>query len=464
MANPLPITIRNNVLELANQAVVVGVSGGPDSMALLDVLQSLKEELNIHSIVAHLEHGFRGQESIEDAKYVEQYCLKYGLTFEMKSVNMPFLIEQRKGSSQEESRRERYQWFREIAKKYHAKYVLLGHHADDQVETVLMRLLQGTSLDGLSGMAVKRHWNGLTIVRPMLFVSKEDIEAYCKEQGIQPRRDPSNATNKYLRNKVRNHLIPLLEQEYNPKVKDAILNLVELGKEENDYMQTLALNSLKGLLEEEKQGKFYKVNRNGLINVPLPLQRRVILLILYYLQKSTRFEKRHVDILLRWIATPESGGILQLPGTVKVIREAEAIIFTTYVHSKPGIGAIEASTDSQVVLPSGSRIEFHVFDYETARRIKPTRNLVLFDWEMLKEKRLTVRSRIDGDRMSIWGMEGSKKVKDILIDAKVPAHQRESIPLIVSEEEIIWAAGVRRSSKAPVTDDTKNVLCIQYIE
>ncbi len=464
MSQNLLSTIKNNIISLQGQRVIVGVSGGADSMALLGCLRQLADELALSVVVAHLEHGFRGQASIEDAKYVEQYCAAHDIAFEMKSVNMPEIIAGAKGSSQELSREVRYSWYRELTIKYQTPYVLLGHHRDDQVETIIMRMIQGTSISGLAGMNMYQQRMGMTIVRPLLEVTKEQLIRHCREMGIVPREDSSNYDNKYLRNRVRNQLLPLLEEQYNPNVAQALLNLANLAREDSDFIEQHVGEVFADIVTEVTANQQYKIERKQIRNLHPALQSRVILLILYYLKSDTRFEKKHIHIVIDWINEPFSGGILQLAKDIVVVREAEYVLITyrEFLDSRALEEPLLLPLGERIELPDGGYLFADVVAVDDVQELPVSDMLVKFDADQLHNQQIYCRGRQDGDRMSIWGMKGSKKVKNIFIDAKIPAHERNRIPVIVAGEEIIWLAGIQRSSCAPVTEATKRVFYLEY--
>ena len=464
MSQSLLSTIKNNIICLQGKQVIVGVSGGADSMALLDCLRQLSAELQLSIIVAHLEHGFRGAASIADADYVEQYCATYNIVFEMKSVNMPEIIADEKGSSQELSREVRYSWYRELTIKYKTPYVLLGHHRDDQVETIMMRVLQGTSIAGLSGMDICQERMGMTIVRPLLEVTKEQLLEHCREAGIVPREDISNADPKYLRNRIRRELLPLLEEKYNPNIAQALLNLAHLAKQDSCFIESHAREVFADVVKEITANKQYIIKRKQIETMHLALQSRVILLILYYLKSDTRFEKKHIHMVIDWISEPFSGGILQLANGIVVVREPEyvRITYRDFLDGRALEEPLLLPSGETIELPDGSCLITDVVKVDHAEALRSSDILVKFDADKLNSAKIYCRSRKDGDRMSVWGMKGSKKVKNILIDAKVPAYERNRIPVIVSGEEIIWLAGIQRSNCAPVTAETTNVFYMQY--
>ncbi|OEF95774.1 tRNA lysidine(34) synthetase TilS [Desulfuribacillus alkaliarsenatis] len=463
MEQNLLSTIRNNILELKDKTLIVGVSGGPDSIALLDCLARLRTELNLTCIVAHLEHGFRGQVSKDDAAYVQRFAEERELIFRMKAVNMPKIVQEEHGSAQELAREQRYQWFTELSEEYKTPYIVLGHHQDDQIETVLMRIIRGTSPAGLAGIEGRTKRDRIIIIRPLLNIEKQQLEEYCVSAGITPRLDASNADNHYLRNKIRNCLLPQLTKEYNDNTKQALLNLSDLAREDDLYFQKIAEKEVKNVLVNVIANEQYHLNRYKMVNMHIALQRRVLLLILYYLKKETRFQKKHIDSIIAWITAKESGGLMQLPAGILVSREAESIIIYKEREELTPLKMQKLNLGKNL-LSNGSIIELAVSICESGNRYKNTVNTVYFDKNELPAGSLFCRSRKDGDRMTIFGMNGSKKVKDILIDAKVPSYEREQIPVVVSEDEILWLAGVRRSNVAPVTSKTKEVVMIQYID
>ncbi len=214
--------------------IVIGVSGGPDSMALLNVLHSLKQkkQIDVNLVVAHVNHGIR-KEAEEETKYVEDFCKQKGIPCFTKREKVEELAKKQKIGTEEAGRKLRYEFFEEIAKKFPNAKVATAHNANDNSETVLMNLIRGSGLTGLKGIEVKRD----KYIRPLIECEREEIEEYCKEEKLEPKYDKSNQENIYTRNKIRNILLPLLKTEFNPNIITSLNRMSQIIKEENEYIQ-----------------------------------------------------------------------------------------------------------------------------------------------------------------------------------------------------------------------------------
>lgn len=236
-------TIRNFNLIETRDRIVVGVSGGPDSVALLYILNRLKKEYGLSLHLAHLDHMLR-KDSYKDAEFVESLSKRLKLPITTARINIKGLSQ--KGSQEEIARNARLGFFFKVAKNWKAKKIALGHNLDDQAETVLMRIIRGTGLYGLAGIAAKRKISGFQIIRPLIETKRKEINAYLKKKKIKPRIDNSNLHDFYFRNKLRNKLIPLLEKEYNGNIKETLANLAQSASYDYDYLCLMAERTLKG--------------------------------------------------------------------------------------------------------------------------------------------------------------------------------------------------------------------------
>lgn len=240
---------KHNLIENGDK-IVVGVSGGPDSICLINILNDLKEELGINLVVCHVNHMIR-EEAGEDEAFVKEYCQDKKIPFEAKKINIKEIANQRKNGTEEAGREERYKFFTETLKKYQANKIATAHTKGDNAETILMNLIRGTGSSGLKGIQPKR--NNIYI-KPLIETEREKIEEYCKENKLNPRHDKTNDENTYTRNKIRNILIPLLKKEYNPNIIETLTRLSSIIKIENDYLDENAEREFKRILiKQEKE-------------------------------------------------------------------------------------------------------------------------------------------------------------------------------------------------------------------
>ncbi|MCF6094686.1 tRNA lysidine(34) synthetase TilS [Microaerobacter geothermalis] len=450
------------------ETIVVGVSGGPDSVALLHLLFQLSKRYPMGLVAAHLNHSFRGEEADEDACYVKQLSDQLHLPSVIKKMDVPLFMEKTGLGPQEAARKLRYQFFLETARAWNAKKIALGHHADDQVETILMRLIRGTGSGGIQGIPERRSLgDDVEVIRPLLSVWKNDLEAYCEIHQLHPRLDKSNLKSKYTRNKIRLEVIPLLES-INPKVKENILHFQQQIKDDHAYIEK---ESKKILLSVSQHGGTNQntgnrwVIKRSLKNYPVTLQRRVIKLILNYLFRGkTEISYVHIESVQHFIKENQSSGEIHLPMGLTVKREYDKVIF----FYDNGISARSETFQEELRIPGKTYIPqinctFNCYLHgENLGIIASSPNRAVFDYEQLIGNRLWVRSRLPGDLMNPLGMKGRKKLKNIFIDEKIPKEQREKIPVVVDEKgQILWVAGVKRSNMALVSPTTKKILVIE---
>jgi tRNA(Ile)-lysidine synthase len=345
-----------------------------------------------------------------------------------------------------------------VAEQTGATKVAVAHHADDQVETILFRLLRGTGLHGLTGIPPRR-WlvpGKIEVVRPLLSVFRSDLERYCAEAGITPREDSSNRSRKYMRNRLRLDVLPLLAQ-INPRYREHILELAEAVKIDDRYLMEIAKFQEKQVLIERSLNKVV-ISRKKFQNCDLALQRRLITLILNYLSSGIEWSSQHVKAVLHVIESDNPSAAIQLPKQLTVERRYDQVRF---LLDQPMEEA--GSFSYQLKIPgtvhvAESGIAVHASLRQTAPDLtRLSENEVVFDADRLPGK-LMVRNRQPGDRIVLFGSRATKKLKELLIDAKVPKAFRDRIPVVTAGNEIVWVPGLRRSASAVVNENTTRFL------
>lgn len=443
--------------------VLVGVSGGPDSMALLHRLWSTAAERGWNVTAVHVDHGLRGEESAEDARHVQAWCQQQGIPCYVERVDVGSYVNKHGENKQAAARKLRYDAFSSVAKRVGATYLALAHHGDDQVETLLMRLVRGTGIQGLTGIPHRRRWREIWIVRPWLEVSRAEILTYCTTHGIPFRRDASNEDPVYTRNRVRQELVPMLST-FNPRFHEVLLQLRALAADEEQVWERLTKEAFQQVCTRVDE-KGITVDVNRLIGLEVALQRRVIKLILNCLVKKSANE---VDLQtverVRALAAGESPSArTPLPGGGWVRRQYHLLRFFPY-GEKMETAAVPAPVSLQLpgeTLWGGGKICAR-FEEEQISVSGWGRETAVFDRDRLPPF-LSVRTRLPGDRMRPLGLDGSKKVKDLFIDAKIPQDQRDGIPLITAGNDIIWIPGVARSDIALCDADTRRTLVLRWV-
>lgn len=432
--------------------VAVGVSGGPDSLSLLSYLASKRKEWQIEVFALHLDHMFRGEESYQELKFVEQFCQSRDIPFYAERIQIEKQMKETGGSLQEVSRRVRYRFFERGLEHFSADKLALAHHGDDQVETVTMQLVKGAG--SRTGIPVRRPLGKWEVVRPLLYVNKEMIEEYCLHYELDPRRDSSNEKPIYTRNRFRSELLPFFKQE-NRKVHEHFQRFSEELSEDNQFLEDLTREKLHNIWQKDDSGCSLKVEAFRLM--PLPLQKRAIHLILNYLYKGKNpFSFVHIQQILHLLMEDKSSWKLDLPHGLKVCREYQFCIFTFNIPDK---------TEYVFKLDEGDRITWP-YGGQFALADQLPEATAAYEYMILNDKvkrPLYIRTRRTGDKIQPKGMEGSKKLKDLFIDEKVVPAKRDQWPIVTdSEGKLLWVPGLKRS-RHEETSSAGNRLILIYI-
>lgn len=437
---------------------LVGVSGGVDSVVLLDILYRLMKEERLLDglVVAHLHHQLRGETADGDMAYVEDLARRYGLPFVARRQDVARLARQWGMSIEEAGRECRYRFFAQSAEEHGCSVIAVAHHADDQVETMLMRLLRGSGVKGLAGMKPLRRLGNRWVARPLLPFSKQEILRYASQRQLHYREDESNWSDQYLRNRIRLQLLPLMEKD-NPRVRQALFALAQEMRQVEDYLEQEARQHLSILRQD---GDVWYFSVDDFLNIPLALQGRVLKLILEYLIPRRAIARVHVDDLLKLIKEAGPSAELHLPDGIRVHKSYHFIFFAKGKKAQPiAIGEHPLSEEMPVALPA-IRQQIRVFRTEQPPEKPPGLAWAVFDAEPFPLDKAVVRSRRAGDRMLLPGVKGRKKVKDILIDAKVPKRMRDQLPLVAVEDQVLWIPGVRQSRLYQPGEHTRQYLVV----
>jgi tRNA(Ile)-lysidine synthase len=310
-------TVRRNRLIKNGDKILIGVSGGPDSLSLLYILKTLQKENRTTLHIAHIDHGLR-KCSVRDAEFVKALGGKLGIPVTCSKINLKSLSA--RGSIEEIARNARLNFLVTLAKKIKADKVALGHNADDQAETVLMRLLKGTGLQGLSGILPKRNLFGVTFIRPLIGVRRKEIESYLKKIGVRARIDETNFNYIFTRNKIRHKLLPLLEKEYNRNIREVLCNLGECSGTDYDYLYTLSSAQLEGFKRKLRLDSFLRLH---------PAMQRMILRHNIALIKgdTRRITFKHLKELEDMLLNRPVNSVVNLPRGVAVKKTAKYLQF-----------------------------------------------------------------------------------------------------------------------------------------
>jgi len=446
--------IRRYDMLPAGALVVVAVSGGPDSTALLHALHTLSGEFNVRLHVFHMDHGIRGESSREDARWVRALAERLGLPITVAEVS-PGTLQAMPGSLEANARTLRYQEAAALARRIGARCIALGHNRNDQAETVLMRLLRGAGSRGLAGIPPVREEGGLRYVRPLLGIGRAEIEAYCREAALSPRVDESNLTPVYLRNRIRLQLLPMLEREYNPALVADLAQTAAVLRDEDALLDQMAAQVLKRCRTE---GPGVGFQSGPVLAEPIALARRVVRLAAreaagdgYDLGFTA------VTQVLDAMKCQTGSRTLDLPGGLRAVVEYGTCRFFGPAGEPPS-----ACTAVWPVAAAGvTELPELGLQVEVTRSGLPQGPWeAAFDADRLPGA-LSVRFRRPGDRIYPTGMTGSKKLQDLLVDAKVPRRLRDRVPLLTSGEEIIWVIGHRLDRRFLADPTSRNILMVR---
>jgi tRNA(Ile)-lysidine synthase len=434
-------------------SILAACSGGPDSLVLVHSLQALCSKYNIRLAVAHVDHMFRGKDSAADADFVAEFCRRLGLVCYQKAINVPEYIRAGGHSPQEAARELRYQYLQEVAANLGQTKIATGHHRDDQAETVLMHLLRGSGSAGIRGM---RPANG-NIIRPLLGISRAEIEQYCREHQLTARLDHSNLKTDYLRNRIRLKLLPELEQHYNQAVKEALCRTAEVVGCEYDFIQQ-SVQAVWSEIVREEQDKLF-IEKSGLANLHLAQQREMLRQAIEKKQGSTRgITFKHVEKFIEMALSGQVGTIYELPGGL-VVRIGYDEVELSSVRQLPAVQGI--AKPYPIAIPGNTYVpELDITILAELHSTAPGKlpaHTAVFDCTQLVPP-LYVRTRQDGDRFRPKGLKGSKKLKDFFIDAKIPREKRKITPIIYDGKGILWVGGYRQAERGDVMMNTQQFL------
>lgn len=419
---------RKNKLIEENDKIAVGFSGGPDSVFLVEMLVRLRENINFNMVLVHINHLLRGENSDGDEIFSLDYGKKKGLQVFSRKINIIELGKDMGLTLEEAGRKARYDLFKEIFEKTGANKIALAHNKDDQLETFMFRLTRGAGLEGLEGIVAKRD----IYIRPISEIYKKDIVEYLNENNISYRIDETNLENEFTRNSIRLDLIPFIEKRYNPKFKDKLYSLIEEIREVNRVLE----------MKFEQYMVDNKLSIKKLKQLDKYLLSKVLMQYLYSygIEVSRKKIQLIEDILYK-------GGSkdISLNGEFILKKDYDFLVIEKNKKKEnQRIKEVELEVPGQIIFG----------DYVIEAILS---NEILYDKQnfytsLKKGDKLKIRSRNDGDRMIPIGMTSEKKVKDILINEKVPKEKRDTIPLVLHNEEIVWIAGIKGNEKYKNSD------------
>lgn len=462
--------IRSEQLIAAGDLVLAAVSGGQDSMAMLAVLNALAPAMGFKLAVAHLDHKLRDN-SAEDRKVVETFSKQCSLSFYAGEEDVRALARESTDTLEEAARKIRYSFLEAVAKEIRADRIATGHTSDDQIETVVMRIIRGTGIRGLAGISAKRG----KIIRPLIPVPRSETERYCRAHAIPFVRDPSNADTRFMRNRIRHELLPLLKTSFHPGVEINLLNLCHNAQGLVASIRSKTAPLLDSCLKQTAADTWL-LDLEGLRTLD-----ETSLFLLFsdilgdHLQCDMDFTQSHYEMLIA-LCTQEgkSGKQLTLPG-IQVKREYDTLLLTKGPPraEADATGAVELSSlrlfTKGIKVPGttgapGVTVVTRTFrnDDLMPASLASTRTTAYFALDSVTPP-LAIRTPMPGDRLRPFGMSGSKKLSDIFIDKKIPGRQRAKTLVIADAREILWVVGIVTNEQYRISQETRNILKITVL-
>jgi tRNA(Ile)-lysidine synthase len=463
MLDQVKKTIKQYRMLTPGDRVLVAVSGGVDSVVLLYALRELQKSEKLSLAVAHFDHAIR-TDSAADAEFVKKLARSLKLRYYSERADVPAYAKAQKLSLEVAARTLRYQFFERIAKAHDFKKIALGHTLNDQAETLLMRLLRGAGLEGLSGIPPVRPSGELTYIRPLIECTRDQIVAFAQAHKLSWREDPTNYDTTIMRNKIRHELIPILK-EYNPKVLEALGRTARLLAQAAHVLDCQAEQALATLIASESaQG--LALDLKDLMAMPEYLQALVLRRAIARVNPLCELEAAHIEALLRWISR-RGAGELHLPAGVRVLRRHSHLIVTArpaappkrfeYLLTVPGETTLSEIGWRFVIWPSAlSPLPW--LSHGRGAGGEGQKFTALLDADKIQGS-LVVRNRRPGDRIRL--RSGTKKLQDFFTDRKIPREQRDAIPLICDENALIWIVGEAVHEDYRATPQTKHILEIR---
>ena len=409
-----------------NDIIVVACSAGPDSMALFHMLLTIRDKYNLKLICAHVNHNVRKQ-SLEEARFVEKYCKLYNVLFETMTIT-----EYGDDNFENEARNIRYGFFEELVEKYGANYLMTAHHGDDLIETILMRISRGSNLNGYSGFHKIVDKGNYKIVRPLIGFTKEELEEYNKTNNVKYYIDSSNKKMTITRNRYRRHMLPFLKQEAKNihlkylKFSDNLQEAYQYIKKERDRIYTELIDN-NGKIEIDK---FKKID--------VFMQKEILYYLLedYYQDDLILLNDRHIELIRGLINCNKSNSKVILPNEVRAIKSYNAFYLEKETEE---LTEYEIEFNEYVKLPNGHEITL------ISETTDNSNNICRLNSNDINLP-LIIRTRKHGDRMNVKGLNGSKKIKDMFIEAKIKPKDRDYWPVVVdSYGNIVWLPGLKKS-------------------
>ena len=448
-------TIRKHSMLMGEETVLVGLSGGPDSVCLLAALRQLYPDLKLNA--AYIDHGLRPEETPAEIALCENLCNKLGAGFYRRAIDVKGFAKNEGLSTQEAARRLRYSELEYIALTTESSLTALGHNLDDQCETFFMRILRGSGPKGLSGIPPKRN----RIIRPLIETSRQEIEEFINDENLEYSTDSSNLKEDYLRNRLRASLMPLLK-EMNPNILETVSRTCDILNEEERYFFITVTKKLMTLITR-KTDTAIELFASPFETLDRAIARRVVRRAVEETRGLRAMELGHIEDILLLALRGKPGDSLDLPGGLTAYKKYSTFVITSDTPIKLSDYTL-ASEGIVELSETRGKLKASLIDREEAERVmsSPNRLRAVLDADKAAFP-LTIRSRREGDHFYPLGFGKRKKLQDLLVDDKVPRFERGQVPIVLCEDKIAWVAGHRADERFGPSGDTLRFLLLELL-
>lgn len=436
--NKVRSTIERYSMLKGGEKVLIALSGGPDSVTLLHILNELKGEMILTLHALYIDHGLRPEETPDEIEFCGEITGRLSIPFSFRKIDVRAYADSERLNLQEAARQLRYLAFDEEADSSGADRIATGHNADDQVETLIMRLIRGSGPRGLSGIPPLRG----RVIRPLIETNREEIEDYLKSRDIRYMTDTSNLKGYYLRNRIRRQVMPVLKK-YNPRIVGVLCRTAGIIREEDSHIDLTVTKALMRLISRKDERRV-ELFLSPLENLEKVILRRVLIRVIEETRGLRGVGIEHIEDIISLIRHGETGSRLYLPGSIRAVRGYSTLIITSEPPRRLGKYTLNIPGET-LLKEAGIVLTAEIVD-ESYGGTANGRSEALFDIERLKMP-IRVRSRVPGDFFypSMFGRR--KKLQDYLVDEKVPRDERDAVPLLISGDDIIWVVGYRADER-----------------
>jgi len=448
LTNKVTATIKKYSMLSGKEKILIGLSGGPDSVCLLNVLNNLKNKFMLDLHTVYIDHGLRPEETPEETEFCKKLCAGLSIPFTTKVIDVKTYSKEQGLNKQEAARELRYRIFEETAYEIKAHKIALGHTADDQLETFFMRFFRGSGPTGLSGIPPVRG----NIIRPLIEIERMEIEEFLHEQKINYITDSSNLKKDYLRNRIRLAFIPEIKK-INPHIAQTVSRTMEILREEEKYFELIITKTLMKLICRKTDFRM-ELFLTPLEAMDKVILRRVLRRAVDAAKGLRGMEFIHIEGIIDLIKQGRQGDRIYLPRGLRVIKNYSTLVITSEIPLR--LGTFTLNVPGEVVLKE-SRAVIKASVVDKVESYGDGKTMAVFDADKTGTV-LTVRSREHGDFFYPIGFGKRKKLQDYFVDEKVPRDERDSIPIVVSGNDIVWVTGFRGDERFKVSDETKRFL------